>query len=100
MSEDLTKHVKGGRKAFFEHPEIDSLLTMLLALLAEHSALRERLVVLENRLQEKGVVDSLEARVDQIDPALQDAMAGERMRLIKTVLEAGINIDTRKASGD
>ncbi len=93
MAEHLSKEVRGGRKAFFANAETDSLLTMLLALMSEHSALRERVALLEARVGEKNIIDPADMTAKNIGSDLSEELAADRMRLIKTVLEAGINIE-------
>ncbi|MEM8814638.1 MAG: hypothetical protein AAFX56_15300 [Pseudomonadota bacterium] len=93
MTNAVSREVKGGRSAFFENAESDRLLAMLMQLVTEHWALRERALVLETVLVEKGVLskDELDQyRADEATDADWDAMSFE---LIQSVIEAGQNIE-------
>lgn len=95
MSPTSNVAVKGGRSAFFDNPDVDRLLAMLLALMAEHSVLRERLLTLERALAEAGALTpgALEAYVPEASVAAD--WDQERLDFIRKVLEAGSNIDER-----
>jgi hypothetical protein len=87
--------VQGGRNAFFENAESDRLLAMLMQLVTEHWAVRERMLVLERLLVDKGLLEDGEIDGYRPDPdhdARWDAMSFE---LIQAVVEAGRNIERR-----
>ncbi len=68
---------------------------MLMQLVTEHWAVRERMLVLERLLVDKGVLDEGELDAFRPDPerdASWDAMSFE---LIQAVVEAGQNIERR-----
>ncbi len=95
MTDPVDRKVKGGRAAFFENPETDRLLAMLMRLVTEHWALRERVLVLEKLLAEQGVIDA-----DALDAFRPDAQTDaswdqESFALIQAVIEAGQNIDNK-----
>ena len=109
MSNTVSRVVKGGRTAFFENAESDRLLAMLMQLVTEHWAVRERTLVLERLLVDKGVLEEGELaayRPDadrdaaerhwrtlySDDDAAWDAMSFE---LMQAVIEAGQNIERR-----
>lgn len=95
MTAQATRKVKGGRTAFFENPETDRLLSMLMQLVTEHWAVRERSLAMEKLLVEKGVLaeGELDAfRPDADTDAAWDAMSFE---LMQAVIEAGQNIERR-----
>ena len=52
----LPRVSKGKRSRFFEDPAVDQLMTFLLELMAETSALRERVDTIERLLDEKGTI--------------------------------------------
>jgi len=52
----LPRVSKGKRPRFFDDPAIDQVMTFLLELMAETSALRERVDTIERLLDEKGAV--------------------------------------------
>ena len=95
MAGTVSRRVKGGRQAFFESADSDRLLAMMMQLVTEHWATRERVLALEKLLVEKGVLS--EAELDQYRPdpetdAAWDAMSFEVMQAI---VEAGQNIERR-----
>ena len=95
MTAKVSRAVQGGRNAFFENAESDRLLAMLMQLVTEHWAVRERLLVLEQLLVDKGVFENDEIDAYRPDPerdASWDAMSFE---LIQAVVEAGQNIERR-----
>ena len=96
MANALTRTVEGGRDAFFENPESDRLLAMLMRMLSEHWALRERVMALETLLIEHGIVTA-----DAIDGFVPSADAdGEWDRqsyeLIRAVIDAARNIEPQR----
>lgn len=46
----------GKRPAFFDDPAVDSMMTILLELMSDHWAVRERLYALERLLEKKGAI--------------------------------------------
>lgn len=46
----------GKRPAFFDDPAVDSIMTVLLELMSDHWAVRERLYALERLLEKKGTI--------------------------------------------
>lgn len=65
---------KGKRPVYFDDPQIDKLLAMVMALTGEVSVLRERLDTLERLLETKGVLSLCEITAYQPD----DMAAKER----------------------
>ena len=49
----LPRVTKGKRSQFFDNPETDAMMTMVLELMAEFSSMRERADTLERLLEEK-----------------------------------------------
>lgn len=93
MSTVSSVAVKGGRSAFFENPDVDRLLAMLLALMAEHAVLRERLLTLERVLAEGGSLPPGALEAFMPEPTVAADWDRERLDFIRKVLEAGSNID-------
>lgn len=95
MSESVTRQVKGGRAAFFENPETDRLLAMLIRLLTEHWALKERVMTLEALLTEHGVLpaDALESFAPNAER--DTVWDQESYALVQAVMEAGQNIENK-----
>ncbi len=95
MAAKVSRTVQGGRNAFFDNAESDRLLAMLMQLVTEHWAVRERMLVMENLLVDKGVLGEGELdayRPDAEQDASWDAMS---FKLIQAVVEAGQNIERR-----
>ena len=79
----MPRTAKGQRPHFFDDPQIDKLLAIIMALAGEVSVLRERLDTLERLAEAKGLVlrDEIEAyRAD-------DSAAAERERWRADYLE-------------
>ncbi|MCS6947114.1 MAG: hypothetical protein NZM12_05830 [Steroidobacteraceae bacterium] len=62
---------RGKRPQFFDHPDTDRLLSIILALVQELAVTRERLDTLERLLAQRGVVS--EAQIDAYRPEPQVA---------------------------
>ena len=93
MSEAVTRSIKGGRTAFFENPETDRLLAMLMRLVTEHWALKERVMALEKLLAQHGVLNESEIADFSPDAATDAQWDQESYALIKAVIESAQNID-------
>lgn len=82
MSEDLDwvhasgKRAKGRRPEYFDDPALDRLYSVVLAMAAEVSALRERQDTVERLLEQKGVL-----RRQEIEEYAPDRAAGEERGL-------------------
>jgi predicted nucleic acid-binding Zn-ribbon protein len=70
---------KGKRPDFFGDPDKEKLLSMLLALVAEHSVLRERLDTVERLLEQRGALDR--SAIEAYAPEAQ--AAAERGAMIR-----------------
>lgn len=90
----LSRHVKGGRKAFFSDPELDRLLARLARLMAEHWAVKERLLTIEALLAEKNILTAADIDAYQPDEATEAEWNAQRDQLIRAVLEAGRNVES------
>lgn len=89
---ELPRQVKGGRKAFFDDPDVDRLLAMLTRLLEEHWALRERVGLLEALLAEKGVIADDALETFQPSATLEAQLDQQSAELIRAVMGAARNI--------
>lgn len=74
-------------QTFFADPAIDRLVGMVFALTAEVHVLRDRLALLEDALEKKGVVDSAALESAIPEGALEARIARERTALVQHVLE-------------
>ncbi len=90
---DMSREVRGGRKAFFDNPDVDRLLAIVTRLLEEHWALRERHAVLEKLLADKGVVTDAEIENCELSESESSALDAAAGKLIRDVMGAARNID-------
>jgi len=72
------KKAKGKRPIYFEEPQLDKLLSALVALTGEVSVLRERLDTIERLLATKEVISL--AEIEAYQPEEQVAQAREQWR--------------------
>ena len=63
----MTKSAKGKRPTYFEDPELDKMLAIIMALAGEVSVLRERLDTLERLIQAKGILSPEEIENYQVN---------------------------------
>jgi hypothetical protein len=68
---------KGKRPQYFEDPEVDRTLSIVMALVSEVSVMRERIDTIERLLEEKGTI----SRAD-IEAFTPDRQAGEERGLL------------------
>jgi hypothetical protein len=95
MTKTVDRAVIGGRAAFFEDPESDRLLSMLMRLVTEHWALKERVMTLEAVLAEHKIIptNALESYLPDAD---EDARwSQESFDMIRSLIEAAQNIENR-----
>lgn len=93
--ETVTRKVRGGRNAFFENPETDRVLAMLLRLLTEHWTLKERVLTLETLLTESGVISAEALESFKPGPELDARWDAESFALVQAVIEASQNIENK-----
>ncbi|MGK7877207.1 MAG: hypothetical protein AB4426_29100 [Xenococcaceae cyanobacterium] len=74
----MGKKAKGKRPVYFEDPQIDKLLAIVMALVGEVSVLRERLDTLERLVQAKGILSIEE--IEAYQPDEQGAQEREQWR--------------------
>ncbi len=77
---------RGQRHQFFEADGVDELLSCVLRLTSEMSALSERLYLAERVLEGKGIDMAGEIERYRLSEADEAALSHERQRLIETVL--------------
>ena len=63
----MTKSAKGKRPVYFNEPELDKMLAIIMALAGEVSVLHERLDTLERLIQVKGILSSDEIENYQVN---------------------------------
>ncbi|MBW4576585.1 MAG: hypothetical protein KME08_15025 [Aphanothece sp. CMT-3BRIN-NPC111] len=74
----MAKKAKGKRPVYFDNPQIDKLLAMVMALAGEVSVLRERLDTVERLAQSKGILSIEE--IETYQPNDQVAQEREQWR--------------------
>ena len=82
----LPRASKGKRPHFFDDPAIDQMMTFFLELMAEVTALRERLDTIERLLEEKGMVSRDEIEDYRIQPATEAERAAWSHAFITRVM--------------
>jgi len=90
----LRRKAKGKRPTYFSDPDVDRLLSMLMALTGELSVTRDRLDTLERVAAAKGLFSGDDIEAYQLDQAALEARAkrhetlfGEVTRVITSALE-------------
>ena len=95
MSQRVSKTVTGGRAAFFENAESDRLLAMLVQMMTEHWALKERVLSLEAQLTQHDILpaDAVESYVPKGE---QDGQWDQQsFEFIQSVIGAARNVDNK-----
>lgn len=82
----MTKTTKGKRPVYFDDPQIDKLLAMVMALTGEVSVLRERLDTVERLLEAKNIVSISELEAYQPDEQVEHERQQWRQEYIGRVL--------------
>ncbi|MEM7704099.1 MAG: hypothetical protein AAF358_01020 [Pseudomonadota bacterium] len=91
---DLSREVRGGRKAFYDDPDVDRLLAIVTRLLEEHWALRERHTALEKLLVEKQLLEDEDIESYEFAEADSAVLDAASAKLIRDVLGAARNIES------
>ncbi len=91
----LKRRAKGERPYFFEDPNIDKVISMVMGLAGEVSVMHDRQDTLERLLEEKGLVTRKEieaykpnAQVATDRAAWRETFLGEILRIVEIELEA------------
>lgn len=74
----MSRKAKGKRPVYFEDPETDKLLAMLMAVVAELAVVRDRLDTVERLAEARGVFTR--AQIEQYRPNVQAEIDRERWR--------------------
>lgn len=94
----MARKAKGKRPTFFDDPQIDKVVGIVMALAGEVSVLRERIDTIERIAAAKGLFtqDDIEAyRPDEAGAAARDAWRAEYIeRVLRVVHEELEGIDT------
>lgn len=80
------KKAKGKRPIYFDEPQLDKLLRVIVALTGEVSVLRERLDTIERLLATKGILLPAEIEVYQPDELVEQEREQWRTEYIARVL--------------
>ena len=90
----LKRKAKGQRPAFFDDPDTDKLVSMLMGLVGEVSVMRDRMDTIERLLGEKGLLT--QSDIDNFEPPedvlmqraeTREMFLGEITRVITSELE-------------
>lgn len=82
----LPRASKGKRPHFFDDPSIDQMMTFLLELMAETSALRDRVDTIERLIEEKGSVTRDDIEGYRAPPPIEAERTAWRQAFIARVL--------------
>lgn len=82
----MAKTAKGKRPVYFEDPQVDKLLAMVIALAGEVSVLRERLDTLERLLETKDIVSISTIEAYQPDEQVEKERSQWRQEYIARVM--------------
>ncbi len=82
---ELPTATRGRRYQFFDSPETDQLMSMLLATLSELSVTRERLFALERVAQDKGLLTSEDIDSVQFSVADQEKLEAAQNKMMEEV---------------
>jgi hypothetical protein len=83
---EIPRKARGRRNQYFEADGVDEIISMVLELTAEVSALRERQYLLERVLEESGIDAGERIESYRCSDAQVEELAGDRDRLIRTVM--------------
>ena len=90
----LPRKAKGERPFFFDNPDVDKLLAMLMGLAGEVSVMRDRLDTIEQLASERGLFSAADieayepsAEVMQQRAARRQEMLGEITRIVYSEIE-------------
>lgn len=95
MTDAVKRTVKGGRAAFFENPESDRLLAMLMQFMSEHWALKERVSILEALLEKNDILPPNAIEQYKPSPEEEGKWGQQSFEFIEKVVSAAQNIDKR-----
>lgn len=82
----LPRDSKGKRPGFFDDPSLDQMMTFLLELMAETSALRDRVDTIERLIEEHGQVTRADIEGYRAPPAIEAERTEWRKGFIERVL--------------
>lgn len=82
----LPRQSKGERPQFFDDPAIDQMMTFLLEMMAEMSALRNRVDTIERLLETKGHISRADIEAYRADAAIEAERAQWNQGFIRRVM--------------
>ena len=101
MSKRLKRKARGERPYFFDDPNVDKVVAMVMGLAGEVAVLHDRQDTLERLLEAKGLVKRREienykpsAEVDRARADWREGFLGEILRIVEIELEAAQTGDT------
>lgn len=82
----MSRKAKGKRPQFFENPEVDRILAIVMAVAGEVSVLRDRLDTMERLAEQKGFVTKNEIDAYRPDEAVEEERQQWRSEYLERVL--------------
>ncbi|HEY9847097.1 MAG TPA: hypothetical protein V6D03_12995 [Candidatus Caenarcaniphilales bacterium] len=101
----IVKKARGKRPVYFENPQIDQLLAIVMALAGEVSVLRERLDTVERLAEAKGLFNLREIEAycpsDLVTEERDQQRSAYLARILRVVLEeADLGVQAEAAKAD
>lgn len=84
----IERNLRGRQHAFFQDPATDKLLAALLNLLAEHWALKQRVLTLEKVLESIGVIDDTSLKRVKLSDDDKAEFESMRQKLLQDVFRS------------
>ena len=82
---ELQRKAKGKRPYYFSNPDVDKLLSMIMALTGELAVARDRIDTLERVASSKGLFSSDDIENFELDAEALQARAGRHKQLLREV---------------
>lgn len=82
----MSRKAKGKRPSFFENPEVDRVLAIVMAVAGELSVLRDRMDTVERLLDERGVLARADIEAFRPSEAVEEQRQAWRSEYLERVL--------------
>lgn len=96
----MSRKAKGKRPSFFENPEVDRVLAIVMAVAGEVSVLRDRLDTMERLLDSRGVLSRDDIEAYRPDDAVEEERQAWRSEYLERVLRVVHHELESDASGE
>jgi len=97
----LKRKAKGQRPTYFENPEVDKLLAMLMGLVGEVSVMRDRLDTVERLAEERGLFNQVDIEsYSPSQPVLAERAKNREIMLSEITRIISSEIEGLRSDGD